>query len=368
MIVAAVVVTLFSCVAWWGIFRGNTTIPESDIVLKRVENHRPPGREIKSSGDQKRSDSADGVLDREPLNTDDGKKHNNLDVVRVRIDEESCKWKNEYASSNSKGGDPRAISGFTYDRQKRRQPWINEELLEITLHLEHLQARKAMGALHESERSTEKGLLERLDSGLIEVQKIHRPYVGTAGSPPGPQPRPMEVTATYNWRVRFRDDPGFRAWDDNYRAIMEESRGGKGTGVDATYEGPAQFQFELLPPIAIPPHQTARVSIELGGIYDSCGLRFGFCLGATQVGRSEWFGFRRPSRSPPDCGTRSVIPTLDFRMWTDVSGNFDVEAKFGGMSSGGVRLLRRDGREVVVPLERLSPSDQRMIRVLTSRK
>ncbi len=49
------------------------------------------------------------------------------------------------------------------------------------------------------------------------------------------------------------------------------------------------------------------------------------------------------------------------RTWSDVSGKFQVEAKFVSVSDGKVNLLRADGRILSVPLEKLSPKDQAFV-------
>ena len=46
------------------------------------------------------------------------------------------------------------------------------------------------------------------------------------------------------------------------------------------------------------------------------------------------------------------------RTWTDSTGKFKVEAEFLGLAEGQVKLRRKDGREVTLPLARLSPADQ----------
>jgi len=50
------------------------------------------------------------------------------------------------------------------------------------------------------------------------------------------------------------------------------------------------------------------------------------------------------------------------RTWTDATGAFEIEAVYLGFSAGVVRLRRSDGREVAVPLEKLSQADQGYVR------
>lgn len=50
------------------------------------------------------------------------------------------------------------------------------------------------------------------------------------------------------------------------------------------------------------------------------------------------------------------------RTWTDATGQFEVEAEFGGCAFGTVKLKKPDGSIVEVPLEKLSEEDQAWIR------
>lgn len=50
------------------------------------------------------------------------------------------------------------------------------------------------------------------------------------------------------------------------------------------------------------------------------------------------------------------------RTWTDASGNFSVRAKLVDVDESAVRLQRRDGRVIRVPLDKLSDEDQEFVR------
>ena len=50
-----------------------------------------------------------------------------------------------------------------------------------------------------------------------------------------------------------------------------------------------------------------------------------------------------------------------FRMWTDNTGKFHVEAQFVSISTDGVRLLRSDGRYCVLQMRRLSNQDRQYV-------
>lgn len=52
----------------------------------------------------------------------------------------------------------------------------------------------------------------------------------------------------------------------------------------------------------------------------------------------------------------------EFRTWTDASGEHKTEARFKGMAFGKVKLLKRSGEEVVIPLDKLSDEDQAWIK------
>lgn len=52
------------------------------------------------------------------------------------------------------------------------------------------------------------------------------------------------------------------------------------------------------------------------------------------------------------------------RTWSDATGRFKVEAEFISAEGGTVSLRRADGRTVNLPMEKLSPTDQRIVRTL----
>jgi hypothetical protein len=49
------------------------------------------------------------------------------------------------------------------------------------------------------------------------------------------------------------------------------------------------------------------------------------------------------------------------RTWTDASGRFTIEGKYLGKVGESVRLLRADGKELTVPLAKLSEADQKFV-------
>ena len=54
----------------------------------------------------------------------------------------------------------------------------------------------------------------------------------------------------------------------------------------------------------------------------------------------------------------------EFRTWRDVSGQFSLEAKFAGIDADRVKLVGKDGRERKIPLDKLSPEDQKVVKEL----
>jgi hypothetical protein len=52
----------------------------------------------------------------------------------------------------------------------------------------------------------------------------------------------------------------------------------------------------------------------------------------------------------------------DIRRWNDASGKFSIDAEFMGVKDGNVRLRKKDGRIISVPIERLSASDQLVVK------
>ena len=55
-------------------------------------------------------------------------------------------------------------------------------------------------------------------------------------------------------------------------------------------------------------------------------------------------------------------PLAFWRTWTDASGKYRIEAKFGGVTDGKVELTKRDGSALTLPLEKLSDEDKEWIK------
>jgi uncharacterized protein (TIGR03067 family) len=60
--------------------------------------------------------------------------------------------------------------------------------------------------------------------------------------------------------------------------------------------------------------------------------------------------------------TRETSPRLDLRTWTDATGGFKTEAAFLDLKDGKIRLRKKDGNIVAVPLEKLSVTDQEWVK------
>ena len=54
----------------------------------------------------------------------------------------------------------------------------------------------------------------------------------------------------------------------------------------------------------------------------------------------------------------------DLRTWTDSTGKYQIEAAYGGIVEGNIKLLKSDGSTVLVPFARISAVDQQYVRGL----
>lgn len=66
----------------------------------------------------------------------------------------------------------------------------------------------------------------------------------------------------------------------------------------------------------------------------------------------------------PQVSSVTIVTTIKSRSWSDVSGTFRVEALYLGIQGDQVLLRRKDGKEVSVPLARLSADDQHYVATL----
>jgi hypothetical protein len=70
---------------------------------------------------------------------------------------------------------------------------------------------------------------------------------------------------------------------------------------------------------------------------------------------------RKEVEQRSEAGRRAAIEEAKYRTWTDSTGDFETKAVFGGVAGGLVKLIKRDGSIVRVPLARLSTNDQNWI-------
>jgi hypothetical protein len=69
-----------------------------------------------------------------------------------------------------------------------------------------------------------------------------------------------------------------------------------------------------------------------------------------------------PPAKPPSRPTDAKRPHSAMRMWTSADGKFTIEAELVGVQDGKATLRRRDGKEVVVAIERLGDADRQWIK------
>jgi hypothetical protein len=62
--------------------------------------------------------------------------------------------------------------------------------------------------------------------------------------------------------------------------------------------------------------------------------------------------------SPPAVASAQARPDAEWRTWTDASGKHQTEARLKVATAGSVTIVRRDNKEVTIPIEKLSKSDQ----------
>jgi len=70
-----------------------------------------------------------------------------------------------------------------------------------------------------------------------------------------------------------------------------------------------------------------------------------------------------PAADPPavDDPFQTRTDSNGLRLWTDISGTYQVRARFVSFDSGSVRLQKADGRYCRIVLDKLSLSDQDLV-------
>jgi thiol-disulfide isomerase/thioredoxin len=64
----------------------------------------------------------------------------------------------------------------------------------------------------------------------------------------------------------------------------------------------------------------------------------------------------------------STLAAAEVRTWSDASGKHSIEAEFLSLQDGKVRLLRPDGKEITLQIEKLSKADQKFVKAQAVRK
>jgi hypothetical protein len=86
--------------------------------------------------------------------------------------------------------------------------------------------------------------------------------------------------------------------------------------------------------------------------------------GSSTTGSGPATPARKPEGDHPTHSQKRAPVAGEFRTWTDASGQFTIDAEFKGMVYRGVKavkLSKRNGDEVIVPLDKLSGEDRAWI-------
>jgi hypothetical protein len=77
----------------------------------------------------------------------------------------------------------------------------------------------------------------------------------------------------------------------------------------------------------------------------------------------------KPENGPeqPKAEQRTKETDSDFRAWVDSTGEYRINAKFGGMAFGNVTLIKEDGSKLTLPKEKLSEEDQEWLQKRATR-
>lgn len=134
--------------------------------------------------------------------------------------------------------------------------------------------------------------------------------------------------------------------------------------------GPAKPEStsQLNPRRGTSPISTPNMSSPIHNTTNSAGLGT-----QAEIGKGEAVSSRPPIANAAVDDPKNVVaeqpthdknnvPSSGFRSWTDASGEHKTEAQFKGMAFGKVKLLKRNGGEVTIPLEKLSEEDQTWIK------
>jgi len=72
----------------------------------------------------------------------------------------------------------------------------------------------------------------------------------------------------------------------------------------------------------------------------------------------------RGAEQPPASGAHATSDSqqAEFRTWSDITGKFQTEAAFVDFKEGKVRLKKKGGSIVSVPIEKFSRADQEWVK------
>jgi len=71
---------------------------------------------------------------------------------------------------------------------------------------------------------------------------------------------------------------------------------------------------------------------------------------------------RETAQAEKERQSKDSVEADKLRTWIDSTGEHKIEARFSGLTSGKVKLIKQDGSTVEVPLEKLSDDDQQWIK------
>ena len=83
---------------------------------------------------------------------------------------------------------------------------------------------------------------------------------------------------------------------------------------------------------------------------------------ASTISAIEAIEKEKSQREKAEADKKAAAEKAKWHAWTDSTGQYKTEAMFGGMAGGTVKLIKKDGSTVELPLEKLSAEDQQWIK------
>lgn len=151
---------------------------------------------------------------------------------------------------------------------------------------------------------------------------------------------------------------------------------GKSNALMKAYEGSSPVDSTNLEVLSTTPLYVGQIVQiqEIGSFWFAAEIRELLPDGRVLVKYQGWGGNRTatlarrniqlaPADLPqPHKPTTANAPQHESRLWSDATGGFKVDAVFTGIDNDKVKLKRADGKEVSVPIARLSSIDQEYIK------